>query len=356
MGFVSGIVEDVFGGIGDILGGIAEVFGDIVEGVFDAVFDVMEGIGDVVSNVLKDPLPVILQIGGAMIGIPPYVTAAVVTAAKGGDLEDIAKSAALSYASANVLQMTGVSEYLADANFDMTDAISQGFDLPLATAGAIADTITSAAGQAVVGGMNAALTGRNVMDGITSGFTSGLIYSGTDSFFPEVNKDPTWGLSKTTLDLLKGTTSTALNTIVSGKGDPSQAVANYVAYATLKMGASELYKTAVRAYEDFSGKTELAQKAQDDYVAVKAQYDAEAKKYNDNINTLKADQQAYQGILDNEYQPIADRLETYKKTFEDNKAVYESVKADYEKNKCAYENYATKMGQLGYLSNIDQIS
>ena len=142
----------------------------------------------------------------------------------------------------------------------------------------------------MVGGLNAVLTGKNVMDGITSGFTSGLIYTGTDSFFTEVNKDPNWGLSKTTLDLLKGTTSTALNTIVSGKGDPTQAVANYIAYATLKMGSSELYKTAVKAYEDFTGKTELAEKAQDNYVSVKAQYDAEVKKYNDNVGTLKADQ------------------------------------------------------------------
>ena len=131
MGAVSNFFED----LGDALGSIGEAFGDIVGGVFDAVFDVMEGIGDVVTNILKDPLPTILQIGGAMIGIPPYVTAAVITAAKGGDLEDIAKSAAISFATSNVLQATGISTALGDAAFDMTDAISQGFDLPLANDG-----------------------------------------------------------------------------------------------------------------------------------------------------------------------------------------------------------------------------
>jgi hypothetical protein len=349
-----GAVSNLFEGIGDILGSVAEVFGDIVEGVFDAVFDVVEGIGDFVTNVLKDPLPVILKIGGAMIGIPPYVTAAVVTAAKGGDLEDIAKSAAISFATSNFLQATGISEALGDVAFDMTDSIAQGFDLPLATAGAIADTVTSAAGQAMVGGMNAVLTGKDVMAGITSGFTSGLIYTGTNSFFTEINKDPNWGLSKTTLDLLKGSTSTALNTIVSGKGDPTQAVANYIAYATLKMGSSELYKTAVKAYEDFTGKTDLAQKAQDDYVAVKAKYDAEARKYNEGVTTLKADQAAYMDIYEDEYTPIADQLTTYKKNFDDNKAIYEVAKADYEKNKWAYENYDAKMRDLGYSYTSDE--
>ena len=178
-----GAVSNFFSSLGDALGSIASVFGDIVEGVFDAVFDVMDGIGNFVTNVLKDPLPTILQIGGAMIGIPPYVTAAVITAAKGGDLEDIAKSAAISYASANFLQATGLSETLGGIKGDMTAAISEGFDLPLATSSAIAGTITSAAGQAMVGDLNAVLTGKNVMDGITSGFTSGLIYTGTDSFF-----------------------------------------------------------------------------------------------------------------------------------------------------------------------------
>lgn len=349
MGWVSDRLEDV----GDFVGDVFEGVGDILEGVVDAVGDVLSGIGDFVEGVLENPLPTILQIGGAMIGIPPYVTAAVVTAAQGGDLEDIAKSAIVSYASANVLQATGISDALGDAAFDMTDSISQGFDLPLATAGAIADSVTSAVGQGVVGGMNAVLTGRNVMDGITSGFTSGLIYSGTDSFFAEANKDPNWGLSKTSLDLLKGATSTALNTIASGKGDPSQAVANYVAYATLKMGASELYKTAVRTYEDLTGKTELAQKAQDNYVELKAKYDSELKTYNAEKDKLIGARDAYEDIYENEFKPIENQLNAYKSTFEEQKGIYDAKLKVYEDNKWAYNNYDAKLRQLGYTQTYD---
>ena len=183
---------------------------------------------------------------------------------------------------------------------------------------------------------------------ITSGFTSGLIYSGTDSYFEALNKDPSWGFSPKALDLMKGATSTALNTIVSGKGDPAQAIGNYITYATLRLGSSELYKSVTKAYEDFTGKTEAAQNAQDAYVGLKAQYDTEATRYNTGVATLKADQTAYQTIYDNEYQPIVNQLNGYKKEFDDQKAIYDAAKASFDANKWAYDNYDSKMKQMGY--------
>jgi Flp pilus assembly pilin Flp len=87
----------IFEGIGDAVTGVVDAVGGVISGIGDAVSGIFKTVEQTVNGILKDPLPTLLQIGGAMVGIPPYVTAAAITAAKGGDLEDIAKSAAVSY-------------------------------------------------------------------------------------------------------------------------------------------------------------------------------------------------------------------------------------------------------------------
>ncbi len=332
--------------------------GDVIGGAMDIVSSSLSSIGNTVQGILKDPLPTVLQIGGAMIGIPPYVTAAVVTAARGGSFEDIAKSAAISYASSEFLSSTQIGADIREALVntpagDFTDMMIEQFDLPVDTAVSVARAATASLNNALVGGINSALTGKNVMEGITSGFTSGLIYSGTDSYFNELNKDPNWGFSPKALDLMKGAASTALNTIVSGKVDPAQAVGNYITYATLRLGSSEMYKSVTKAYEDFTGKTEAAEKAQDAYVGLKAKFDAEAGRYNTGLADLKTYQGDYQKIYDEEYTPITNQLNSYKSTFDQQKGIYDNAKASYDANKWAYENYDAKLAQMGYQADPD---
>lgn len=343
----------------NVLTSVLTKVGDVIGGAMDIVSSGLSSIGNTIQGILKDPLPTVLQIGGAMIGIPPYVTAAVVTAARGGNFEDIAKSAAISYASSEFLSSTQIGSDIRGALVntpagDFTDMMIEQFDLPMDTAVSVAKAATASLNNALVGGINSALTGKNVMDGITSGFTSGLIYSSTDSYFDALNKDPNWGFSPKALDLMKGATTTALNTIVSGKGDPAQAVGNYITYATLRLGSSEMYKSVTKAYEDFTGYTKAAENAQDTYVGLKAQFDAEAGRYNTGLTDLKTYQGDYQKIYDEEYTPITKQLNSYKSTFDEQKGIYDTAKSSYDANKWAYENYDAKLTQMGYKLTSDE--
>ena len=96
MGGIVDAVKGIVGGIGDAISGVVSAVGGVVKGIGNAISGAVKAGGNTVSNILKNPIPTLLQIGGAMVGIPPYVTAAVITAAQGGKLEDIAKSAAVS--------------------------------------------------------------------------------------------------------------------------------------------------------------------------------------------------------------------------------------------------------------------
>ena len=108
MGAVSNFVGGITKAVGSVLSGVVDLAGSVLKTVGDAVSSVAKTVVNTVKNVIKDPIPTLLQIGGAMIGIPPYVTAAAITAAKGGKLEDIAKSAAISYATTSFMSDTQI--------------------------------------------------------------------------------------------------------------------------------------------------------------------------------------------------------------------------------------------------------
>ena len=204
MGFVSDVIGGIADAISSVVGAVVDLAGDVIKGVGNAISGVVKFVGNTVEGILKDPLPTLLQIGGAMVGIPPYVTAAVITAAKGGDLEDMAKSAAISYATTSFMSDTqigaDIKNYTSNAFAgDFTDAMMEQFNLPADTAVQIAKVATSSMNSALVGGINAALTGRPIAESIASGFTSGLVYASTDSYFDSLNKDPNWGFSSQAL-------------------------------------------------------------------------------------------------------------------------------------------------------------
>ena len=205
MGWVDkNIIRPTVGIFTDIVGGVTKIAGSVLKTVGDAISGVVKTVGNTVTNILKDPLPTLLQIGGAMIGIPPYVTAAAITAYKGGKLEDIAKSAAISYASTAIASGTDFGQTVSDATKtwgnDFTNTMMKTFDLPPDAAVSIAKASTAALNSSIIGGINAAITGKSISSGIASGFTSGLVYSSTDSFFDSINKDPNWGFSQQALD------------------------------------------------------------------------------------------------------------------------------------------------------------
>ena len=190
-----------------------------------------------------NPLAIIAQVAGAIFGIPSYVTAGVVTAVQGGDIGDIAKSAALSYIATEALEVTGIGkqigEFTKTLGADFTDTMMKDFNFKPDTMVAISKAATASMNSSIIGGINAAISGKNVMDGISSGFTSGLISSSTGSYFDSLNKDLGWGFSNKTLGLIKGATGSALTSLVTGKGDPAEAVGNYLFSAAANFAKSE---------------------------------------------------------------------------------------------------------------------
>jgi polyhydroxyalkanoate synthesis regulator phasin len=317
-----------------------------------AISDAVNAIGKTVEGILKDPLPTLLQIGGSMVGIPPYVTAAVITAARGGSLEDVAKSAAVSYASSSFMSDTQIGADIKNYTTnqwsgDFTDSMMEQFNLSPDQAIQVSKIASSSLNSALVGGINAVISGKPVMDSISSGFTSGLIYSSTNSYFDELSKNPNWGFSSKTLDLMKGASSSALNSIVSGKGDPAQAVGNYITSAYLSMGETALKKAATEAYANLTTDTDAAKAAQDKYITAKAELDDKARKGEALRKEINDDSAAYQSTIINQYNPFK---ASYDKLSADSAAAvktYNDQKAVYESNMSSYNNYQNIVGQYG---------
>jgi hypothetical protein len=352
MGFVSDVVSGIGNAVVGVVTGVVDLAGDVIKGVGDAVTGVLKIVENTVTGILKDPLPTLLQIGGAMVGIPPYVTAAVITASKGGKLEDIAKSAAVSYIASEALASTNIGKeigkFTKTSGSDFTNYMMENYSLPADVAVSVAKAATASLNSSIIGGLNAAISGKSITSGMATGFTSGLIYSSTNSYFDSLNKDPNWGFSNKALDLMKGSASTVLNTIVSGKGDPSQALGNYIAYATINLAGTTLAQTAKDAYKVFTTDTEAAKLAQDKYVTAKAEYDTKITAGEKLRNEINDEAKAFETKVADEFTPFKT---SYDAIIAANEAAVNSFnweKSRFDENKWAYENYQTKMAQDGY--------
>jgi hypothetical protein len=124
---------------------VVEAVGSVVESVVDVVKDVGRAVDKYVLQPIKeDPLSFIVQVAATAAGIPPPITAAAITAAKGGDIEDIGRSAVAAYVAPKVGSAVATS-------------------VASATAGsALQNTLASAAGGAASGATSAAITGGDI--------------------------------------------------------------------------------------------------------------------------------------------------------------------------------------------------
>jgi hypothetical protein len=122
-----------------------EAAGKAVKKVTKAVEKVGKAIDkNIIQPIKEDPVSFVVQVAATAAGIPPPVTAAVITAAKGGDLEDIGKSAVAAYVAPKVGQSVATS-------------------VATATAGsALQNTLSSAAGGAASGATSAAIRGGDI--------------------------------------------------------------------------------------------------------------------------------------------------------------------------------------------------
>jgi len=162
--FVSDVVESVVDAVGDVV----EAVGDVVEKVVDTV-------GNVVEAVINDPLPVLLSVAGSFVGIPPAITMGAITAARGGDLEDIALSMGTAYFAPQVgsaLSST-VSSAFVEAGFNE----------------AFSEVASSSISKGLVNGTVAEIKGGSFEDGFAGGFTGGMVAGGVGEVASYVKPD-----------------------------------------------------------------------------------------------------------------------------------------------------------------------
>lgn len=163
----------------DFVVGAVEFVGDVVHKAADLVVDT-------VKAVIEDPLPTLLAIGGQMIGIPVPVTMAAITGARGGDLEDMAKAAAVAY-----VAQTGAS-VIAPA---ISPTVSSSVSNP-----AVAKALTNAISEGLVSGTISAAQGGDFGEGFTGGFAGSAVASGTQTIIAPsvIAKTEELGFSKQT--------------------------------------------------------------------------------------------------------------------------------------------------------------
>ena len=180
MGGVAKAVGNLVGDVGDAIGDVFEAVGDAVEDVWEAVEDVGRAVDDYVIQPIKnDPVTFAVTLAAASVGIPPPVTAAAITAAKGGNLEDIGKSALTSYATQRVGNIVGQQVATAAAGSSLQNVLAS------AAAGA-----ASGATAAVIQGGN---VGQSVLLGAAGSAGASLGRSAAQEFdikrFEQIGSD-----------------------------------------------------------------------------------------------------------------------------------------------------------------------
>jgi len=252
---VKGVVDAVVNVVEDVV----ESVGEAVEQVGRFVENVVETVADTVQAVIDDPLPTLLSMAGSFVGIPPAVTMAAITAARGGDLEDIALSAGTAYYApqvGNALSSTVNSSFI-NAGMNETfsrvasDSISKGF----------------------VNGTISEVRGGDFNDGFAGGFTGGMISGGVGEVASYVKPDVIAMAQNNGLDLRDATAvynagtrafSTGLTSEVTGRGDfitsfTNSAVGSGVDYGARSLNASidEQFKSAITQWGKEDGEDSL---------------------------------------------------------------------------------------------------
>jgi len=234
MSAVVSFVEDAFEAVGDVF----EAVGDVVEDVADFVGDAIETVGDVVQAVIDDPLPVLLSVAGSFVGIPPPVTMGAITAARGGDLEDIALSMGTAYFAPQV--GSAISSTVSSAFIDA------GFNE------AFTEVASNSISKGLVNGTIAEIKGGDFEDGFAGGFTGGMVQGGVGEVASYVKPDIIELAMDSGLDLRDATSvfnagtrafSAGITSEITGRGDFATSFTNSAIGSSIDAGTRSLNAT-----------------------------------------------------------------------------------------------------------------
>lgn len=318
-------VNNTVNTVSETLKGASNWVGDNLSGAAGSISNTLAKIDDKAHQIADDPLPTIVTIVGATYGIPPYITSAAITAARGGDLEDIAKSAAISYATANVVKGTPIN--------DITASI--GEKIGVATTEMLGNAVSQGLNTAVVGAVRAGLTGQDIGNAIESGFTSGAISSGSQDFVSSLNKDNSWGLSEEQLKflnkekpLLAGTISTGLEALVTGK-DPQVLISNYIANALTRAGTKALAAEVKAAYNNANSLSSNLEPLKKEQEALLKSWDIERKNFETQKSAFDVVRNKYEEDYKARMEPIANQQNAYINDYNKNKKLFDEKMAIY---------------------------
>lgn len=225
----------VIDAVSDVVGGVFDAVGDAVESVGDVVTTVVDTVADVAQSVISDPLPTLLAIGGQMVGIPYPVTMATITAARGGDLEDIALSAGTAYLAplaGNALSST-LSQSFIDAGMNET----------------LSKVASNSISRGLVNGTISEVKGGSFDDGFAGAFVGGMVSGGVGEVASYVKDDVIQLAQDSGLDLRDATSvynagtkalSAGITSGITGQNDFLTSFTNSAISSTVDLGVRSL--------------------------------------------------------------------------------------------------------------------
>jgi hypothetical protein len=338
--WVANIVKNPGKTLDDAGSTLSNVVQKTLNGVSGAVTTVLQTINKTVDNIIRDPLPTIAIYAGMSVGIPPFVTAAAITASRGGNVEDMMKSAAISWAVTKGLEYaeigstdtidpeTGEVVQKPMTTKDITRSI--GEKIGSATTPAIGTAVASGLNTSIVAGIRASLTGKDVNQAIADGFASGSVSSGVTSLSSELGLQKDWGLSDKQMKTINATVSTGISAAISGK-DPSTVIGNYIANTLIDTGATKVAKEAKDAYKSVQDLTSSAKVKADEYDAHYQDWTKQKEEVQKQVDEFNVTRTAYLDNYSKEMQPVVDKITPYTDAFN-------TAKTEYDKQMAIYNN------------------
>ena len=245
---MSAVVEAV----SNVVSSVVDVVGDAVDVVGDTFNKVVDTVGDTVRAVINDPVPVLLSVAGSFVGIPPAVTMGAITAARGGDLEDIALSMGTAYFAPQVGSALSSTVSSAFVEAGLNETFSQ--------------VASESISKGLVNGTIAEIKGGNFEDGFAGGFTGGLVASGVSEVGGYVKDDVIALAQESGLDLKDATTlynagtravTAGVTSEVTGRGDfatsfTNSAIGSGIDYGTRSLNSTidEQFRTAATDWNE----------------------------------------------------------------------------------------------------------
>ena len=367
MSAVVEFVEDTVDFAGDVIDTVGDVLEDTWDVVVDAADWVVDTAGDIIQGALDDPIKTIAQI--AAIASQQYyllpAIAAADVAASGGDIKDIAKAAAISYATQAVASNIagqvgsgitvddfGVPLLPADVAYNAAQGVA-GATGSQAIGNAAAGSATNAFSAAVVGGDLDQILKSAVSGGVAGGTSTALSEMGVPRSLIPVAGGAIAGGTSALLNggdvfdsILKGAAIGGVNSVLSQSGDKlKQLYAKNKESLASYFKSTEDYKTAAKDANDYldgSYKKVLrdAQSQEKLVEGIRLQFQEEKSAYETLLDEYENNKNLYNETKDTRYADAANAL------VDDIEAAAAKANATYDKFETQYTRYETLKNEV----------